>query len=158
VKIYNNTLSDKSPSVGSKANMPAGQIGLSGTINSADVRNNICHDPSYGCIAYGSLTASNVMVDNNLSSIALNATSVPAGVIVTSNNVQHTNAGFTDVGKRDYSLTSSSKAIDIGYTLATVTKDFAGLLRPQGAAHDIGAYERSTNSNSPSPPRNLTVH
>jgi hypothetical protein len=41
----------------------------------------------------------------------------------------------------DLTLQASSPCIDGGITLSTVTDDYNGTLRPQGAAYDIGAFE-----------------
>ncbi len=49
---------------------------------------------------------------------------------------------FTDPSGDDYSLSSTSPAIDAGETLADVPADILGVARPQGAGFDIGAYER----------------
>lgn len=46
------------------------------------------------------------------------------------------------VGGGDYHLSSSSPAADHGVTLLDVLTDLEGTSRPQGAAYDIGAYER----------------
>ncbi|MCX6144748.1 MAG: right-handed parallel beta-helix repeat-containing protein [Ignavibacteriales bacterium] len=43
----------------------------------------------------------------------------------------------------DRTLQASSPCIDAGITLSTVTNDFNGTTRPQGAAYDIGAFEAS---------------
>lgn len=48
---------------------------------------------------------------------------------------------FADVGNDDYELAADSPAIDAGQTRADVPNDLQGRARPQGAAHDIGAYE-----------------
>ena len=49
---------------------------------------------------------------------------------------------FENPSGDDYSLASSSPAIDAGETLADVPTDILGVVRPQGAGFDIGAYER----------------
>jgi parallel beta-helix repeat protein len=49
---------------------------------------------------------------------------------------------FTNAGGADYSLSSTSAAIDAGEALADVPTDLPGVARPQGAGFDIGAYER----------------
>jgi len=52
----------------------------------------------------------------------------------------------------------TSPCIDAGYTIASVTDDYAGTARPQGTAYDIGAYEFVSGSpNRPSPPTNLRL-
>lgn len=50
---------------------------------------------------------------------------------------------FIDSTSRDYRLATTSTLVDAGTTIAAVTQDRAGVARPQGAAHDVGAYERS---------------
>ncbi len=47
---------------------------------------------------------------------------------------------FTDAALRDFTLQSSSPAIDAGIDVG-LTQDFAGGMVPQGAAPDMGAYE-----------------
>ena len=52
-----------------------------------------------------------------------------------------TNESFVDADEGDFSLSSSSPAIDSALTLNEVTSDHHGLARPQGDAFDFGAYE-----------------
>ena len=49
---------------------------------------------------------------------------------------------FSDAANNDFSLTSTSYALNEGKTIAAVTEDIVGLARPQGEAYDIGALER----------------
>ena len=49
----------------------------------------------------------------------------------------------------DLSLQASSPCIDAGITLSTVTDDFNGIARPQGAASDIGAFEAAVTLLAP---------
>jgi hypothetical protein len=79
------------------------------------------------------------------------------GGTVSSNNLI-ANPNFANVSANDFRLLSSSPAIDAGMTLSSVTSDFARNPRPQGAGHDIGAYEFGGGTGSaPAPPRNLSV-
>jgi hypothetical protein len=48
---------------------------------------------------------------------------------------------FVNAAAGDFRLQPGSPAIDAGAALDTVTIDFAGIARPQGAASDIGAFE-----------------
>lgn len=48
---------------------------------------------------------------------------------------------FKNSASHDFSLQQGSPAIDTGTSLSEVTDDFARVRRPQGAQHDIGAYE-----------------
>jgi hypothetical protein len=61
---------------------------------------------------------------------------------------------FIDAGVgHDYRLRPTSPAVDAGTTLPAVTRDRAGTLRPQGAAYDVGAYERPRGPEPRRPPR-----
>jgi parallel beta-helix repeat protein len=76
---------------------------------------------------------------------------------VSSNNL-NTSPNFVNAGSNDFRLLSSSPAIDAGMTLTAVPVDFSRHPRPQGSAHDIGAYEfGATSSTAPAPPMNLSV-
>jgi hypothetical protein len=57
------------------------------------------------------------------------------------NNMVGTNVLFANYAGLDFRLQSGSPAINAGQTLALVTIDFDGRLRPRGAAYDIGAFE-----------------
>ena len=50
-----------------------------------------------------------------------------------------------------YHLLTDSPAIDRGISLPEVTTDFAGIIRPQGLASDIGAHERPIATVPPPP-------
>lgn len=54
---------------------------------------------------------------------------------------------------RNFHLLPDSPAIDAG-TAVSVSRDFDGILRPQGIAFDMGAYEY--NQNTPPPPPDTT--
>lgn len=75
-----------------------------------------------------------------------------AGSSTKSNNTISGNALFANAGSGDYRLLLGSPAIDTGFTVGAVTTDFNGVVRPQGSAYDIGAYEFiSGGSFDPSP-------
>ncbi|KKQ31192.1 MAG: hypothetical protein US47_C0001G0426 [Candidatus Moranbacteria bacterium GW2011_GWE1_37_24] len=48
---------------------------------------------------------------------------------------------FTSPSTNDFTLQSTSPAINAGTTLASVPNDFLGVSRPQGISYDIGAFE-----------------
>ena len=48
---------------------------------------------------------------------------------------------WVDAANGDFRLTADSKARGAGVTIAAVTKDIVGTAVPQGADHDVGAYE-----------------
>lgn len=62
-----------------------------------------------------------------------------------SNNLD-TDPDYVDRSNGDFHLQSTSDAIDAGATIALVTRDIEGIIRPQGgsALYDIGAYEYHT--------------
>ncbi len=53
---------------------------------------------------------------------------------------------FVDAANGDYYLKADSPGVDAGQTLALVLDDFAGTVRPVGAAYDIGALEGQPNA------------
>ena len=58
-----------------------------------------------------------------------------------SNNLVGTNPKFVNASANDFHLQSSSPAINAGAPVTKVITDFDGIMRPQGTAYDIGAYE-----------------
>lgn len=77
-------------------------------------------------IVYGNLTA--IRDDGKRTRLEKNLTTDPQ---------------FTNPAARDFSLRSGSPAIDAGIPVEVGTLDFRGLVRPQGRAVDVGAYEYS---------------
>jgi parallel beta-helix repeat protein len=75
---------------------------------------------------------------------------------VSTNNLT-TNPNFVNAAGNDFRLLSSSPAIDSGMSLSAVPVDFSRNSRPQGPAHDIGAYEFGATNAAPASPRNLSV-
>ena len=61
---------------------------------------------------------------------------------------------FVNAAGGDYHLSGASPAIDHGQTQSTVTTDFEGQSRPQGAASDVGADE--TGGGTPAPAIQVT--
>ena len=58
------------------------------------------------------------------------------------NSILSTQAAvFVDVATADYRLSDTSPALDAGELRIDVPADIVGTARPQGATHDIGAYE-----------------
>jgi hypothetical protein len=67
---------------------------------------------------------------------------------------------FVDPTRHDYHLTQGASAIDTGLLLDAVRTDRDGVTRPQGAASDIGAYERFsslTDTTPPAPPMRVWI-
>lgn len=75
-------------------------------------------------------------------------------------NLAVTATHFVDPTMHDYHLTQGASAIDAGLLLDAVLTDRDGVPRPQGAACDIGAYERlssSTDTTPPAPPMRARI-
>jgi parallel beta-helix repeat protein len=98
----------------------------------AEVRNNI---------AYGNATTQ-ILNEGSGTMISNNMTNDPR---------------FVDAGALNFSLQTSSPAIDAGAALGLVTMDIRRTPRPQGTTHDIGAFEGTGSNAAPAPPRNLSV-
>jgi hypothetical protein len=68
-------------------------------------------------------------------------TTLPPG-LTESNNKWQVNPLLTDPASYDFHLLAGSPAIDAGFATSDVTHDIERRTRPQGSAHDAGAYER----------------
>jgi hypothetical protein len=68
--------------------------------------------------------------------------STPTGMTLSA-NLLGTNPLLVNPGSFDFHLQATSPAIDAGATISSLTADHDGNNRPQGASHDIGAYERA---------------
>lgn len=62
---------------------------------------------------------------------------------------------FVNAGSGDFHLQSGSPAKNTGISIGSVTSDFSGTSRPQGAAYEIGAYEFIESQ--PGPPKPYIV-
>ena len=80
-------------------------------------------------------TGATIDVRNLLSIPALTAEARAAS------NQRATAAAFVNAAEHDYHLAPGAAAIDAGEGLRDVTMDRDGVERPQGGAHDVGAYE-----------------
>ena len=57
-------------------------------------------------------------------------------------NLRVSTSAFVDAARHNYHLAANALTIDAGDLIAQVATDRDGVLRPQGAIHDVGAYER----------------
>lgn len=64
---------------------------------------------------------------------------------------------FVNASSNDFHLLSTAKSRDTGAILSSISLDITGLLRPQGTAYDVGAYEYSTTGATLNAPANLRV-
>jgi hypothetical protein len=140
LSIYNNTLAGGSPT-----SLPVGQILLAGTINTANVKNNISYAAITGMVNNYSLSASGIAVTFNLSNTQ-EKVNTWAGVTF-SNNLQNTSPGFVNAASNNYYLSTGSAAINTGTNVGFQVSD---------GAPDIGAYEFD-GSTALTPPQNVRV-
>ena len=88
---------------------------------------NLSRDASAGSFGSGNLTnklASSIFVKPH------------NGIIITNSS-----GSISVAASGDFRLKKNSPAIDKGFSLASVTRDFSGFLRPEGVSYDIGAFE-----------------
>ena len=102
---------------------------------------NLYFRPSGGAYRFSKETSTTFNTWESLSAWQ-NAMNVDRNSLVADPQVQASNM---------YAPAASSPAIDRGESIAEVPTDFAGVTRPQGRAHDIGAHERGSSSTPPPP-------
>lgn len=128
-------------------------IAIGGCIN-CKVYNNTVYNNTWIGIDINNST--NALVKNNI--IYQNLVTFfgsGTGSVVTNNLT--TDPNFVNAAAQDFHLQSGSPAIDTGVTVTEVPNDFDLVVRPQGSAYDIGAYEFIFNLNSLNSPTNLQV-
>jgi hypothetical protein len=137
LKILHNTFADPGLATPTPVRSP---ILCGGAMSSGEWSNNIAYQPVVGFITpIGGCTFTSTNVKNNIVSTAtlfqLNGSGVatPSGVTA-SGNLTSTNPLFTNAASRDYSLTSTSPAINAGVNVS---------LAFNGSLPDIGALETS---------------
>lgn len=102
--------------------------------------NNTFYSNGGSAIIINSSSATNHIIRNNIFYQNGGTINNQGMATVMSNNLT-TNPQFTNAATNDFTLQATSPAIDAGVTVSAVTTDFAGISRPRGAGHDIGAYE-----------------
>ncbi len=138
VSIYNNVFAHPNPNRN-------GYIMFWQTNKNIFVKNNIFFKPRGHAIADHSLTATNIVIKNNLTTAAsMTDGAMPSGVIL-GNNLLKADPMFivpkVPTVPVDFQLQRSSPAIDTGVPLTEVPWDYNRNIRPRGAGYDIGAYE-----------------
>ena len=150
VKILNNTFIDPNPYID-------GQIILWGNHANITIKNNIFYLPNTDAIAlypYDGSGNTNVVIQNNLIYGVTNIlpSGTTGGQFITPNNIIGNDPKFVNASAGNFRLQSNSPAINAGATLGSpYNVDFDGILRPQGSAYDIGAYEY-VSGGTPTPP------
>lgn len=150
------------------------------TCKNARIENNIFYENgtllsagSVQGIDFVSTTCTGIQIRNNLSyasgsgAMRFLSTGASEGVhymqsgnIVNADDPRFVNAPASIPDSPNFALTERSPAIDKGLSLTEVTTSFDGITRPQGRAHDIGAYEYRADSDTRSPkaPVALQIH
>jgi parallel beta-helix repeat protein len=129
-------------------------VGYNSSTNSK-VYNNTVYNNSIDGIQIRSSSSSATITNNSAYDNGTNIHNYSNGTTFTNNLT--TDPSFTNASAGDFTLRSGSAAINAGITLSQVSDDFRGIPRPQGGRFDIGAYEYSTTTVSPSTPTNLQV-
>ena len=124
-------------------------IWLFKTLSGIYIRNNIIYKNGYGIDSY-SAHGSGVYFDKNLfyGNLYKNIR-VTDGSVKNSSDYKYTMGTsfvldplFVDPSLANFRLKTGSPAINKGLSLSDVKSDYSGVLRPQGGAYDIGAFER----------------
>jgi hypothetical protein len=154
VSIYNNLVykNGSSPTAG---NAPGIRVDT-GATGTKIWNNTLYGNKGWGIVINNSMTM-NTYVQNNIVYGNTLGQIYNAGTNSILDHNLATNPNFVNVTSFDFRLQDNSPAIDAGVILSQVTTDFRMNRRPQGFAHDVGAYEGSATSTSLSPPRNLKV-
>lgn len=97
--------------------------------------------------SHGVIVTNNIVYQNSGGSIIDTGNSAP----IKSNNLENIDPKFVNAGGLDFHLQSTSPAINAGATISEVPYDIQGVTRPMGVAYDIGAYEYSGTTVSPTP-------
>ena len=167
VNVFNNTLSDCAANDSANAQGSRGAFGVAGGASTTlilNARNNVVYQNA-GEIYIDGVT-SQITGDHNL------WFGIGTGPAQTTNNI-NADPLVANRSLGDFHLTSTSPAKDTGLTILpnnpfvpnpgpTIGNDKDGVLRPQGTAFDMGAYEffAGSGANRPNPPTNVhaTVH
>jgi len=131
VQVYNNTIYDAGAMGGPDAAAFRAQA-------AANFRNNIVYLASGEQYVSSDSNVSVVTGTNNLFYGAGNPLGIFASSIVA-------DPQFVSASNGNFHLQASSPAIDSGASVQLAT-DFDGVLRPQGSAYDIGAYESTVST------------
>ena len=117
-----------------------------GTVNTLVYNNTIYNNtrsapstPNY-CVYNGSDTSGRIFENNICYQNPAGFIDVASPPAVKSNNLMP-DPLFVNPAAADFHLQSGSAAINAGAPINLVATDFDGVLRPQGPAYDIGAYE-----------------
>jgi hypothetical protein len=131
----------------------AGDINVWGNNAGMIIRDNIFFEAGAQVVNVYQATAPNCAFDHNVVYPATTVFNTDVGCAVANNLNSDPKMVNTAAVPYDFQLQAGSPAIDAGVATAT-NHDFAGVLRPQGAAFDVGAYEYA----APQPPCSIPVN
>jgi len=150
--IQNNTFAYANP-------QQDGQIMLWGNNSNIAIQNNLFYKPRNYAIATWQASESNTSIDTNMICCSgVGVIDTAASGVAVSNETTNVDPVFASPSTGDFHLQSTSPAIDGGVTIPSVTADLEGVLRPQGAGYDLGAYEFAVAPGTmPPPPTTATT-
>jgi hypothetical protein len=169
VELYNNTLYDCGPHSAGFANNGSFMINGGEASLLVKIRNNVMYQ--IGSEPFGSgggWNSTNVDSTSSSNNLTFSTGGQPAPSVLLGNIVS--DPLFFGTSIANFHLQTGSPAIDAGVTISGSNTynnnlpwngnpmDHDGVLRPQGANFDVGAYEFFTGSaNRPAPPTNITA-
>lgn len=127
VQVYNNTFYD----CGLRGTSDSGAVTLYTPTN---LRNNVIYQLSGEKYVGGSGQFNNPTGNNNL---WFGVGSAPTSTTTNYNS----DPLFVGAASANFRIQATSPAKDVGVTIASLTTDFDGTIRPQGSAFDLGAFE-----------------
>lgn len=139
VSVHNNVVhSNRGRGIG----VAAWGVGPDHDINDVRIINNTVAKNGTIGILIDNPEASNIVVRNNVSYMNRYAAQIKvvSGRVVKERNVV-TNPGFRNASANDFSLVTSSPAIDAGMSYSAPRTDYLNRARPQGSGPDVGAFE-----------------
>src|SRR3989441_106313 len=125
VYVVNNTFAYPNPN-------RDGHIILASTTTNLYIENNIFYLPGQNIGISG--TQSGAFIDHNLSTAAVGGGGIGS-------NIENTDPQFVNPSALDFRLQAGSPAVDAGTIPSIGLGDVLGIIRPQGAGYDIGAFE-----------------
>src|SRR5437016_3851794 len=125
VYVVNNTFAYPNPN-------RDGHIILASTTTNLYIEDNIFYLPGQNIGISG--TQSGAFIDHNLSTAAVGGGGIGS-------NIENTDPQFVNPSALEFRLQAGSPAVDAGTILSIVLGDVLGIIRPQGAGYDIGAFE-----------------
>ena len=115
-------------------------IWLFANVKGVIVKNNAIVDHGNNKLSYIRVDAGASGLDIGFNSVSKSDGQEPAGGPY-ANDLWMVDPRFVNAASHDFHLNPSSPLINAGSLLSTVSDDFEGLARPDGAMHDIGAFE-----------------